>query len=89
MRAVGDELRDPLGRWSRAQVPWPIDRYELRRHLTKLSEHELETIMACRRLKRELPTEGREFFGALFDAMIFDCEKHRRLLRAVARMVGD
>jgi hypothetical protein len=89
LRTVTEQLRDPLGCGSRPRVPWPIDRYELRRHLRKLSQHERETIAACRRLKSELPSEGREFLDALFDAIILDCEKHHRLLRAIHGMVGD
>jgi len=68
------------------QLPWVIDREELKRHMQKLQEHERETIAACRDLKHQLPSDESEFFGALLDARILDSEKHERLLLAVERL---
>jgi hypothetical protein len=68
------------------QLPWVIDREELKRHMQKLQEHERETIAACRDLKSRLPADESEFFGALLDAVILDSEKHERLLLAVERL---
>ena len=71
------------------QLPWVIDREELKRHMQKLQEHERETIAACRDLKHQLPSDESEFFGALLDSVILDSEKHERLLLAVERMVKE
>jgi len=48
-----------------------------------LKEHEIETIEACKELKEKISGVEGELFEVLLDTLIFDSQKHHRLLCAL------
>ena len=80
------KLREPAGGKTRSTLE--DDNFEGLLHETrKLREHEKETVQVCRKLKSQMNMKEPEIFEAIFDALIYDSEKHQRLLLAVEKTI--
>ncbi len=80
------KLREPAGGKPRSTLE--NDNFEgLLRETRKLREHEKETVQVCRKLKSQMNLKDPEPFEAILDALIFDSEKHQRLLLAVEKTI--
>jgi rubrerythrin len=80
------KLREPAGGKTRSTLE--DDNFEGLLHETrKLKEHEKETVQVCRKLKSQMNMKEPEIFEAIFDALIYDSEKHQRLLLAVEKTI--
>ena len=80
------KLREPAGGKTRSTLE--DDNFEGLLHETrKLREHEKETVQVCRKLKSQMTMKEPEIFEAIFDALIYDSEKHQRLLLAVEKTI--
>jgi rubrerythrin len=79
-------LREPAGGKTRDMLE--DDNLEgLLQETRKLREHEKETVQVCRNLKSQMNLQEPEPFEAILDALIFDSEKHQRLLLAVEKTI--
>ncbi len=80
------KLREPAGGKTRSTLE--DDNFEgLLQETRKLREHEKETVQVCRKLKSQMNLKEPELFEAILDALIFDSEKHQRLLLAVEKTI--
>ncbi len=52
-----------------------------------MREHEKETVQVCGKLKSQMNIKEPELFEAILEALIFDSEKHQRLLLAVEKNI--
>lgn len=83
---VVKQLRRPAG--GRTKRIGQNDNLEgLIQETQKLREHEKETVQVCRKLKSQINLKESELYEAILDALIFDSQKHQRLLLAVEKTI--
>jgi rubrerythrin len=86
LQKVVKKLREPAG--GKTKIAMEDDYHEgLLQETRKLREHEKETVQVCRKLKSQMNMKEPELFEAILDALIFDSEKHQRLLLAVEKTI--
>ncbi len=86
LRNMAKKLKEPFNEKPVNEIE-DVNLDELLQHTRRLREREKETVESCLRLKSQIATEEPELFDAILDALIFDSEKHQRLLLAVEKML--
>lgn len=84
LREMAQRFKAPLEEKSRRAAEG-ASRAEVLNLIKGLMQHEEATIAECRKLKAQFAAAETELFDAILDALIFDSEKHRRLLSALDR----